>query len=60
MCSFCHKTSGDTYLVNPAGGYGREEMWACRQCLESAEADSLLAARREKWEAVWEEEDAQP
>lgn len=23
----------DTWLVNPKGGYGRPELWACTRCL---------------------------
>lgn len=50
ICSFCEKSPGGfVYLINPEGGYGKPEMWACRKCMEDAPKDSYLGFQWSKW-----------
>jgi hypothetical protein len=48
-CDFCEKRSSveTLYMINSEGGYGRSSMWACAECMRSAEDGSKLAQLRE-------------
>lgn len=49
-CPFCKKEWADDdimYLVNPEGGWGFPEMYACADCMRNAEPGSKLAELRD-------------
>lgn len=58
-CDFCKQMKKVTYFVNPEGGYGHCELWACAECLLAAEDNSLLTDRRERYAEMIAEDAAQ-